>query len=169
MEEVEALKTQMHIFEVDLNYTQYHPLSETYISLYPQKSSSPDESDSSDKAKPKPPMWAVVEEAMEEGTLSQLRNRVSNAPVTKPKTIKKKPAKPAKLKVLATPVDMTGLNRRQRRGQHVTNGTLGRKVKTKNQSMGFAKNQAFGAAQNAQSLGVVVQQDDDSDGGFFED
>jgi hypothetical protein len=37
--EVEALKTQLHVAEVDLNYTQYCPLNEPYVSLYPLKDS----------------------------------------------------------------------------------------------------------------------------------
>ncbi|KAA8567568.1 hypothetical protein EYC84_008043 [Monilinia fructicola] len=54
-DEVEQLKEEMHILEVDLNYTQYHPLSETYISLYPPKGSEEDGEAKINKTKP--PMW----------------------------------------------------------------------------------------------------------------
>ena len=161
--EVEALKEQMHVAEVDLNYTQYHPLSETYISLYPQKNSKADEEDGAKEAeeRPKPPMWSEVEKCMEEGTLDRLRNRVANAPanVSKPLVVR-----PAKLKSAPAPVDTTGMNRRERRSQRGA-----KEAKHKNKSMGFAKNQAWGASQAAQSNEAEDGKGDDSDGGFFEE
>ena len=161
-EEVEILKAQMLVAEVDLNYTQYCPLSEPYISLYPQKSSSTDEPDQSKEAisKPKPPMWSEVEKCMEDGTLSRLRNRVSVGPaqVSKPSARKQAKAKPE-----PAPVDMTGMNRRERRSQRGA-----RDSRTKNKSMAFAKNEAFGASQHAMGE-ENADQDDDSDGGFFEE
>lgn len=161
-EEVEILKVQMHVAEVDLNYTQYCPLSEPYVSLYPQKSSSADELDQSKEAisKPKPPMWSEVEKCMEDGTLNRLRNRVSVGPaqVSKPSARKQIKAKPE-----PAPVDMAGMNRRERRSQRGS-----RDSRTKNKSMAFAKNEAFGASQHAMGE-ENADQDDDSDGGFFEE
>jgi len=161
-EEVEILKVQMHVAEVDLNYTQYCPLSEPYVSLYPQKSSSADELDQSKEAisKPKPPMWSEVEKCMEDGTLNRLRNRVSVGPaqVSKPSARKQIKAKPE-----PAPVDMAGMNRRERRSQRGF-----RDSRTKNKSMAFAKNEAFGASQHAMGE-ENADQDDDSDGGFFEE
>ena len=161
-EEVEILKVQMHVAEVDLNYTQYCPLSEPYVSLYPQKSSSADELDQSKEAisKPKPPMWSEVEKCMEDGTLNRLRNRVSVGPaqVSKPSARKQIKAKPE-----PAAVDMTGMNRRERRSQRGS-----RDSRTKNKSMAFAKNEAFGASQHAMGE-ENADQDDDSDGGFFEE
>ena len=79
------LTAQMHVAEVDLNYTQYYPLNERYISLYPQKDSAivnGGQDEDVDTAAKKPPMWAEVEKRMTDGTLNQLRNEV-RAKVTK--------------------------------------------------------------------------------------
>src|SRR5450432_568083 len=67
-EEVEAAKTRVHVAEVDLNYTQYCPLSEPYVGLYSQKPKSADEkepelTDHYDVSK-KPSIWAEVEKRM---------------------------------------------------------------------------------------------------------
>ncbi|KAH9222679.1 hypothetical protein DL95DRAFT_325640 [Leptodontidium sp. 2 PMI_412] len=162
-EEVETLKSQMHIVEVDLNYTQYCPLSEVYISLYPPTNSGDDEGDDSKmerEAKPKPPMWAEVEQAMEDGTLNRLRNRTSTAPVkipkisTTPRTGERKLLKP-RSKPEPAPVDTTGLNRRQRRKLLGVQDTRG---KTKPKMNG-----------ESHVTEANVAQDDGSDGGFFED
>lgn len=161
-EEVETLKAQMHIVEVDLNYTQYSPLSEVYISLYPSKNSGDEENSKDDKEeKPKPPMWAEVEQAMEDGTLNRLRNRTSTAPVKAPLTTKiprttteRKPAK-SRFKPEPAPVDTTGLNRRQRRKLLGVQDTRGKTKPTMNGT--------------SQATEADAGQDDGSDGGFFED
>ncbi|KAH8758606.1 hypothetical protein BGZ57DRAFT_633725 [Hyaloscypha finlandica] len=162
-EEVETLKAQMHVAEVDLNYTQYCPLSEVYVSLYPPKVSSSNDADSSNEveSKPKPPMWGEVEKCMEDGTLNRLRNRISVGPAQVSKSLERKPIK---AKPQPPPVDMTGMNRRERRSQREAKDS-----RTKNKSMAFAKNEAFGASQNAAGNGNAGQADDDSDGGFFEE
>jgi len=114
-EEVEELKSQMHIAEVDLNYTQYCPLSEVYVSLYPQKSAEKiAEGSNEEGSRPKPPLWAEVEKAMEEGTLDRLRNRVSNAVVAPTKQLE---IRPAKTKPPPALVDTSGMTRRERRSQ----------------------------------------------------
>jgi hypothetical protein len=82
-EEVVDIKTKMHVAEVDLNYTQYYPLYQRYISLYPQKDNngrdmSNQDEHVGDKTK-KPPMWAEVERRMLDGTLIQLRNGTGTA------------------------------------------------------------------------------------------
>jgi hypothetical protein len=160
-EEVETLKAQMHVAEVDLNYTQYCPLSEVYVSLYPPKNSA-DEPDSPKEAdsKPKPPRWSEVEKCMEDGTLNRLRNRISVGPAQASKPLKRKSvlSKPQ-----PTPVDMTGMNRRERRSQHGA-----KDARIKNKSIAVAKKEAFGTPQNA--VGIENSgQADDSDGGFFEE
>ena len=166
-DEVGALKEQMHVAEVDLNYTQYCPLSEVYVSLYPQKSSTGDgEAAEMAEAAPKPPMWAEVEKCMEEGTLDRLRNRASTTKaVAAPKSLEMRPAKPKpKPKPQAATPDTTGMNRRERRSQRVKNAGP---VRTKNKSMAFERNQTFGASQAVQSN--QAHDGDDSDGGFFEE
>lgn len=63
--------------EVDLNYTLYYPLLKTYVSLYPkqQKEStkSGDAAASTEGPKGDVDMWKMVEKAMEEQSLEQLR------------------------------------------------------------------------------------------------
>jgi hypothetical protein len=76
IDDVENAKAQMHVAEVDLNYTQYFPLNERYVSLYPAKSAGMDQgAGQAEDAIAKPAMWAIVEKSMENGTLNQLRNR----------------------------------------------------------------------------------------------
>ena len=162
-DEVEALKKEMHVAEVDLNYTQYCPLNEPYVSLYPQKSSVAKEEDAASESDPKPAMWAEVEKCMGEGTLDRLRNRslATQAPaLPKPLQIRPKP-KPTSQPAA---VDFTGMNRRERRSQRAKDMLGG---KTKNKSMAFERNQAFGASLPAQN--EEGEDDDDSDGGFFEE
>jgi hypothetical protein len=99
---------------------------------------------------------------MEDGTLNHLRNRVINRPayVSKPLERKSGKAKPQ-----PAPVDMRALNRRERRNQR-----RGKDSRTKNKSMAFAQNEAFGASQFALGTETNADQDNsDSDGGFFED
>lgn len=152
----------MHIAEVDLNYTQYHPLVETYVSLYPQKKDG-EENPDKEEPQPKPPMWAEVERCMEEGTLDQLRNRVRNVVTPVPKKLTIRPAKP---KRLPPTVDTTGMNRRERRRQSGISGAKG-PTRTKNKSMGFERNQEFGASEGAKE--AVEDNGEQSDGGFFEE
>ncbi|TVY85561.1 rRNA-processing protein efg1 [Lachnellula suecica] len=166
-EEVEALKTQMHVAEVDLNYTQNSPLSEPYISLYPLQKDSLKVSEDAPKtedSQPKPAMWFEVEKCMEDSTLNKLRNRVGKPPVHNSKPLEMIARRP---KAKPTPVpDTSGLNRRERRSQQrVLEGSK----KGKNKSMGFEKNAIFGASQSAKGhKSEVVEDDDDSDVGFFE-
>jgi hypothetical protein len=160
-EEVETLKAQMHVAEVDLNYTQYCPLSEIYVSLYPREKSAIEDGEEIEKFNAKPPMWAEVERCMADGTLNRLRNRVPHAIVTASRPLDKRPAKP---KIQPALADAAGRNRRERRSLRGS-----KEVRTKNKSMGFAKNQAFGAPQSVQRDEVNAEQDDDSDGGFFEE
>ena len=162
-EEVEILKAEMHVAEVDLNYTQYFPLSEPYISLYPQKNSSEEEPVSSKEvgSRPKPPMWGEVEKCTEDGTLTRLRNRVAVGPAQISKPLERKAVK---AKTQPPPIDTTGMNRRERRSQRST-----KEPKTKNKSMAFAKNETFGPSQSLKGSKDFGQDDNASDGGFFEE
>lgn len=156
-EKVETLKTQMHVAEVDLNYTQFFPLSEPYISLYPSKgANSKDEDEKTEDIKSKPKMWAEVEKCMEHGTLDKLRNRPPNTPANTSKRLERKVAKSTQVEI----VDTTGMNRRERRSLR----GLNKEGKPKNKSAGFEKNKAFGA-----TLSANMDEADDSDGGFFEE
>lgn len=157
------MKLQMHAAEVDLNYTQFCPLSERYVSLYLQAKKPDADDDVTTALKPvvKPPMWFEVEKHMEEGTLTRLRNRDTSQPRTS-RTLELRPFRP-KPKAAPPPADTSGLNRRERRSQHRVEDQ-GRK---KNKSAGFEKNEVFGASQSGSR--TVQRDEDDSDGGFFED
>jgi hypothetical protein len=74
----------MHVAQVDHDYTQYYPLGEVYVSLYPQKSGAIGQEVTGVVSKP--PMWKEVEKCMEEGTLSRLRNRAPNVSISVPST-----------------------------------------------------------------------------------
>lgn len=80
-EEVARLTKELHIADVDLNYTQYCPLNEVYISIYPQTSSEEDQKDVTKK----PEMWREVERRMEDGGLDNLRNGVRTILASRPK------------------------------------------------------------------------------------
>lgn len=171
-EEVAQLKEEMHILEVDLNYTQYHPLSETYISLYPPKDSEEDAEAKTEMTKP--PMWYEVEKCMEEVSLDQLRNRRPDVGISTKNNIKLPERKAVKPKIVPNPkpqkqaptVDTTGMNRRQRRAQRGVKDSRAMKL-AKNKSTGFSKNQAFGAVEGARA--DEAQGGNVSDGGFFEE
>ncbi|RFU25861.1 hypothetical protein B7463_g10475, partial [Scytalidium lignicola] len=163
-EEVENLKKQMHIAEVDLNYTQYFPLAETYIGIYPQRGTGggkKDEPPTTD-TNLKPPMWKEVEKCMENGTLDKLRNRKPDIEI-KPIRLPEKKAPKPKVPTVSED-DTAGLNRRQRRAR-----VFGKRdrERAKNKSMGFLKNQEFGAIQHSHK--DDDQGDDHSEGGFFEE
>lgn len=107
-DEKARLKQEIHMIEVDIAYTQYHPHLEPYISLWPnnkdpanqpkKKKQDPDEMDedneeeeeqaaegtlkrlSQDHLK-KPEMWHTIEQTMPEGTaaLEKIRDRKNAA------------------------------------------------------------------------------------------
>ncbi len=158
-DEVEILKEQIRLAEVDLSYTQYCPLSEPYISLYPKKTSTTDvENGKTTEQAAKPAMWAEVNKCMKEGTLDQLRNRISSTNVpTPPRPLKIKPPK-LKPVLQAAAVDTTGMNRRERRRQRTTDPSPSI---SKHKSIAHGRNLDFGVAQ--------AEDRDDSDGGFFEE
>lgn len=64
----------IHNAEVDLNYTLYYPLLKAYVSLYPkQQKEAGDTPMPPDGPKGDTDMWKIVEKAMEEHTLEELR------------------------------------------------------------------------------------------------
>ena len=82
--EDEARKASVHAAQVDVNYTIYYPLTEKYVSLFPLEKRASDKNGSQspetgkdlsiEGKRVRPPMWAVIERCMEEGTLDQLRD-----------------------------------------------------------------------------------------------
>lgn len=177
-----------------MNYTQFSPLAEPYISIFPRKDKATSDEDveadedeaeaedsenkSEEKEITRPPMWSEVEKAMADSTLNKLRNR---APVLPPKPARAIPKQVAPVKTNPKPVptaakvaqdiDTSGLNRRERRkllrGEEPATRT---RTKIKSMSAGFEKNMAFGAAQAVVNKNKAYQKDeeDSDDGGFFE-
>lgn len=69
--QVNDLKQQVHLCDVDLNYTLYYPLNEAYSSLY--KKDAQDDAASLPEVNRSSPMWTVVETAMAKNQLQALR------------------------------------------------------------------------------------------------
>ncbi|KAM0346882.1 hypothetical protein ACHAPU_005222 [Fusarium lateritium] len=79
-DEIEGLKRDLHVAEVDEAYTQHFPHAEAYISLYTSVKSEKEEEDKDDDKldytplkhrgllhTERPPMWSEVEQAMKNG------------------------------------------------------------------------------------------------------
>lgn len=73
MDEMAGLRARAHAAEVDLNYTMYFPLEQTYVGLYADKGKEKAGAEAAAAAVRKSPMWSVVEEAMAQGKLEDLR------------------------------------------------------------------------------------------------
>ncbi|KMP08195.1 hypothetical protein CIHG_07585 [Coccidioides immitis H538.4] len=77
---IETLNRKISASEIDLNYTIYSPLTEKYISLYPnerrkQQPMEPEESNViRTNSGEKPPLWYTVKQSMADGTLELLRD-----------------------------------------------------------------------------------------------
>lgn len=85
-EDLQKLERELHVAQVDEAYALNYPHAEPYISLYPKTKNEDDddgapeaEAKTSGGAQRRPPMWATVEKAMEEGpeALKALRERRS--------------------------------------------------------------------------------------------
>lgn len=75
---LDDLTQQVHLCDIDLNYTQYSPLNEAYSSLYMTKNKEDEKADSDAGNAPtvnrSAPMWKVVEKASEQNKLQDLRD-----------------------------------------------------------------------------------------------
>jgi hypothetical protein len=143
----------MHVAQVDHDYTQYYPLGEVYVSLYPQKSAAIDQEVTGVGSKP--PMWKEVEKCMEEGTLSRLRNRAPNVSISVPRHLERRSAK---MKPRVAAVESSGLNRRQRRTQQGVTVTATRRSRHKSTEAGHVMKDKAADIDGGES-----------DGGFFEE
>jgi hypothetical protein len=93
------LRQKIHHAEVDVNYAIYYPLMKPYSSLYPKsknrKTSDSEEAEDTgedskngaeiDGPKGDVEMWKKVEQAMEDGTLKELRYSKDALPAEPPK------------------------------------------------------------------------------------
>ena len=82
------VRQKIHKAEVDVNYAIYYPLVKAYSSLYPRGKEGDTEGKLDDgtayRSKGDPEMWRLVERAMEQGTLNDLRESNVGIPKTKP-------------------------------------------------------------------------------------
>lgn len=119
-EDVTTVKAKMHVAEVDLNYTQYYPLLQSYVSLYPQKdigrSETGNQDEHIDDMTKKPPMWAEVEKRMVDGTLNQLRNGSGATVISHGKSRNSKPTAPMKPKAGSTQAMINGTSTKPPQG-----------------------------------------------------
>lgn len=68
------LEEQLHVSEVDLNYTLYYPLNQKYEAIYPRKEDGSNGNQEIGDPSLKPVAWKAVEKCMEDGTLDALRD-----------------------------------------------------------------------------------------------
>ncbi|KAE9988376.1 hypothetical protein EG328_011136 [Venturia inaequalis] len=145
-EEHKKLEQDVHIAQIDLNYTQYYPLAQTYSSLYPTKKGEDgkqygDEEETKEGVRGNLAMWKEVEQATKDGErkLEELRHRIdwdrirTTTLAARPKAAAASPSDPASMQSNSGGVKLPK-NRRETREE--------------------ARKQA--------------DDDDDSDGGFFE-
>ena len=132
--EYEQALQDVHTAEVDLNYTQYSPLTEKYESIYRNKTSSDVQPD--DTRRSRPAMWTIVEDCMEAGTLEALREG--------------KLAKPMSI-------------RREKPTQNKESRKSGRGLESSGVLLDSTKKHSRQSEQPRES-----DDDDQSDGGFFE-
>ncbi|KAJ4141113.1 rRNA-processing protein efg1 [Fusarium equiseti] len=175
-EELEGLKRDLHIAEVDEAYTQHFPHAEPYISLYTNaKSEKQEEEKDDDKLDytplkqrgllhtERPPIWSEVEQAMKDGShaLRNLRER-RPAEVTEPT----KPERNQNKANALTSKDKTvpaakAQPKKEVKPTPYTKGKPGAAPKNR-------RERRLAERQGAQP--VVTNDDDDSDeGGFFEE
>lgn len=166
------LSQKIHAARVNLNYTIYYPLTEKYISLYPKQNNPSGEADeksgsgteSKEKNKTveesRPPMWAVVEKCMEDGTLDDLREGKLNigpdgkqtaAPTKKPAARESE----KKSKREKTHKESKETSKKEKLAQEDALDRLNRRERRKEQ-------------QKARELAAQQAAEGDSDGGFFE-
>ncbi|RKF71207.1 rRNA-processing protein efg1 [Golovinomyces cichoracearum] len=153
-EAVQNFNEQLHEAEVDLNYTLYHPLGEVYISLYPKETTSEKEDHDQNAARKKPTIWYEIEEAMVNGTLERIRNRISIRPIN-PSTIFNKKQVNKKLEENSGSANST-----DEQNNGIKHKDSRKKVRNKVNST--PKN---GLCDETQTLSDV---EEESDGGFFE-
>lgn len=137
---------------MDVNYTIYFPFLEQYVSLYPSSTRASQETSDTPAAElalhaERPPMWATVEEAMEQGerALIRLQNRRPESRGESKGRIRKAPAETA----LAT-------------GESKPEPT---KPKKKEAADGKGKKKA---KEPPRAQSDNDESDSESDGGFFE-
>ncbi|KAJ4310853.1 rRNA-processing protein efg1 [Fusarium piperis] len=174
-EELEELKRDLHVAEVDEAYTQHFPHAETYISLYPIDKREKEADDDKNDYTPlkqrgllhteRPPIWSEVEQALKEGpnALRGLRERRSPPggaeDEAKPQRRENKPKAQANV---GKPVAKTQQRQQMLKEKSTSNNKEDSEVKMNRRERRRLMHQ------NKQP--AVKSDDDDSDGGgFFEE
>jgi hypothetical protein len=150
-DEIQRLKSDLHIAEIDSIYARYFPYREAYVSLYPvQKADKAENASSAAQAlrAERPPMWAVIEEAAEKGerALIQIRERRST-------NLETEPSKDPSFE------RMSSAQERKSRDHSVRPARSGGQKGTGRQQ----------TDRRSGSLGLAEDSDGESDGGFFEE
>ncbi|QPC65079.1 hypothetical protein HYE67_007310 [Fusarium culmorum] len=178
-DELEGLKRDLHIAEVDEAYTQHFPHAEPYISLYTSAKSEKEDEDKDDEDKldytplkhrgllhtERPPMWSEIEQAMKGGHHA-LRTIREKRPET---TEGAKPERNQNKSKAATGKDKT-VPASKAQPNPETNPTPYTKGKGKGKSGAAPKNRRERRLAERQGAQPAVKNDDDDsdDGGFFE-
>lgn len=156
---------------MNLNYTIYYPLTEKYISIYPKSNGKSDtlESDSESQkqetntTKAKPPMWPIVEKCMEDNTLDLLREGKLNIN-----------ANGEKIQAASSAATTTSKDKSKKKDQHAETKAATQKDKhtskvdkSSSKKEGSARHER-GSKKHEAPQQVRAEDQDDSDGGFFE-
>lgn len=176
-DELEELKRDLHVAEVDEAYTQHFPHAETYISLYPIDKREKEGDDDKNDYTPlkqrgllhteRPPIWSEVEQAMKEGpsALRELRERRSPPGGTEDEAKPQRRETQPKPKVQANvgrPMEKAQQKQQTFKDKSASNSKDDSEVKMNRRERRRLMHQ------NKQP--VIKSDDDDSDGGgFFEE
>lgn len=159
-EEAAKLKADIHIAEVDVDYTKYFPFLEPYISLYPRSGEDGSKEKKTSAAEflhvPRPAVWKTIEKAREEGeaALERIQNRQpAGDSGAEPREISKEP----------TPTKKQSSRTKPEPG--------GKRPKKEDKGKPFQKGKAQEGTKRSRDEGQSGGGDDggsDSDGGFFD-
>jgi hypothetical protein len=152
-EERNTLENDLHVAQVDLNYTMYYPLIQPYSSLYPKRQGDDGKIHADDDATAEghrgdPDMWKQVEQATREGKLEELRNKVDFEKI-RMMILSHRP-KPKRASDLA---DAEGKSKSKNKTNKAQKDDLGKIMETDYTSG---------------RVSLDTNMDDDSDDGFFE-
>ncbi|SPJ83783.1 related to rRNA-processing protein efg-1 [Fusarium torulosum] len=183
-DEIEGLKRDLHVAEVDEAYTQHFPHAEPYISLYTNAKSEKEEEDKDDDKldytplkhrgllhTERPPMWSEVEQAMKNGphALRTLRER---RPAEEAQEGKQQERHLNKHKDSISTNKAAATSKAQPKQQTKPEPAKPRPTPyTKGKTGAAPKNRRERRLQERQGAKMTVKGDDDDsdEGGFFED
>ncbi|KAF9761993.1 hypothetical protein IL306_003610 [Fusarium sp. DS 682] len=174
--EIEALKRDLHVAEVDETYTQHFPHAEPYISLYTSAKSEKEEEDKDDDRldytplkhrgllhTERPPIWSEIEQAMKDGShaLRNIRER-------RPTELTQAQSERRQNKPQTTLTDKTP---KMQPKQQTTKDKPVPFAKGKGKVGAAPKNRRERRLQERQAAQPVIKSDDDDsdEGGFFEE